>query len=83
MVLWNPKYLHVRLSSDRDVANNVSPSTMEKTRRGGEGASSSLLREISVKTLVLRRSRSIAANLIRLLGIHAQHFGKRQQSCNG
>jgi hypothetical protein len=30
--------------------------------------------------LVLRRCDSIAANVIRRLGIHAQHSGKREQS---
>jgi hypothetical protein len=42
----------------------------------------SVLRVISVDCLVLRRSSSIAAQLIRLFGIHAKNSGKCEQSWN-
>jgi hypothetical protein len=66
------------LSSDCNVADGVSPSTVRK----GEGTFSRVLRAIGVQILVLGCSKSIAAKCIRLFWIHAQNFGKRKQSWN-
>jgi hypothetical protein len=46
----------------------------------GRRSSSSLLRVISVDSLVLRGSSGVDANFLRLLGIHTQNLGKCEQS---
>jgi hypothetical protein len=49
-------------------------------QKGQEEAISSLLRVISVDTLVFRRNGSITTNLIRLRGVHAQNSCKGEHS---
>jgi hypothetical protein len=61
------------LPTDCNVATIVSSRTVQT----GDG---SLLRAIRVHILALRRSDSLAAEFIRLIGIHTQDSGEGEQS---